>query len=497
MEKIIQIFLAMFFLLCMGNCKGILLPAENEEIITTDAQVIIPPEALDVQAPEHIWKQFFIQRGAQPFWETLQQRLNQIEFYFQNVTDPLAGIDQSANELAAGIINYIVDFQLPVQGIDFIGLRPLGAQQNAINISPACIQPMTLLPASIGELSTLTSLAMYGHQLQAQALPSDISQLTRLQRLDLSCNKLKKIDPGICRLANLRTLSLYNNQIKTIPPEIGNLTQLESLSLYDNQLKKLPPTLGQLTALRLLDLSANSLKILPDQLGNLIKLTTLDLSENRIAYLPSSISNCSALEELHLNNNRLTAMPAEIIDLPHLYYLNVCHNHIKSLPASLYHQLNKLLLEQIEMDEDQNALQDNKLELASILGNNPWLNANQLIPLDIAIVRHALQKHLQQKLPYPLLTLCMQAVESNIEHYDLAQTEEALPENVCQRGRKVNLFEAYRWNAGKNIIFFNKIGSMDLPFYLDCPVSTYQAMRDILDRLADKKLYHIPAPVKL
>jgi Leucine-rich repeat (LRR) protein len=479
----------------MGKCNYIPLPAENEAIITTDAQVIISPEALDVHAPDHIWKQFFIQRGAQPFWETLQQRLNQIEFYFQNVTDPLAGIDQPANELAAGIINYIVDFQLPVQGIDFLGLRPLGVQQNAITSPLTCIHPMTFLPASIGELSALTSLAMYGHQLQA--LPSDISQLTKLQRLDLSCNKLKAIAPGICKLAKLRTLSLYNNQIKTIPPEIGNLTQLESLSLYDNQLKELPPTLGQLTALRLLDLSANSLKILPDQLGNLIKLTTLDLSENRIAYLPSSISNCSALEELHLNNNRLTAMPAEIIDLPHLYYLNVCHNHIKSLPASLYHQLNQLLLEQIAMDEDQNALQDSTLELASMLGNNPWLNANQLIPLDIAIVRHALQKHLQKKLPYSLLALCMQAVESNIEHYDLAQTEEALPENVCQIGRRFNLFEAYRWNAGKNIIFFERIGSMDFPFYLDCPVPTYQAMGDILGRLADKKLYHIPAPVKL
>jgi hypothetical protein len=497
MEKIIQISLATLFLVCMGNCKSVPLSAQNEAIITTDAQVIIPLEALEWQAPEHIWKQFFIQRGAQPFWETLQQRLNQIEFYFQDVTDPLAGIDQPANELAAGIINYIVDFQLPVQGIDFLGLRPLGVQQNAINIPPAWIYPMTLLPASIGELTVLTSLAIYGHQLQA--LPSEISQLTSLQKLDLSCNKLKKIAPGICKLAKLKTLSLYNNQIKTIPPEIVNLTQLESLSLYDNQLKKLPPTLGQLTALCSLDLSGNLLKTLPDQLGNLTKLISLDLSENRIAYLPSSISNCSALEELHLNNNELTAIPAEVVALPNLYCLNVSHNHIKTLPASLYNQLNKLLLEQIEMDmdEEQKELQNNDLELDSILGNNPWLGANQLIPLDIAIVRHALQKHLQQKLPYSLLLLCMQAVESNIERYDLAQIEEELPDNFCQIERKAKLFKAYRWNAGKNIIFFKKVSNMILPFHLDCPVSTYQAMEVILEKLTDKKLYHIPAPVKL
>jgi Leucine-rich repeat (LRR) protein len=488
MEKIIRISLAMFFLLCIVNCKSVPLPAENEEIITTDAQVIISPEALDEQTPEHRWKQFFVQRDAHSFWEILQQRLNQIEFYFQDIMYPLAGIDQPANELAAGIIEYIVDSHLPVQNLAFLGVR-----QNAIMSLSACTHPMSLLPASIGDLTALTSLSIYGHQLQA--LPSEISQLTSLQRLDLSFNKLKKVPSEISTLVNLRTLSLYNNQIKAIPAEVGNLTQLQSLILYDNQLKKLPLTLGQLTKLSMLDLSGNLLKILPEQIGNLIKLTTLDLSGNRIAHLPSSIRNLSGLEELHLNNNRLTAMPAVIVEFPNLYYLNICDNNIKVLPASLYNQLNNLLLEHIEIDEDQNALQDNELELAGILGNNPWLDASQLIPLDIAIVRHALQKHLQQKLPYSLLILCMQVIESNIERYDLAQTEEALPNNVCQIGRKIKLFEAYRWNAGKNIIFFKRIGSRHFPFHLDCPVSTYQAMDNILGELADKKLYHIPAPV--
>ena len=72
-------------------------------------------------------------------------------------------------------------------------------------------------------------------------IPSEIGQLTNLQKIDLSNNKITIIPPEIGQLTNLQKLYLSCNGITMIPPEIFQLTNLLKLELFGNQIQLIPP----------------------------------------------------------------------------------------------------------------------------------------------------------------------------------------------------------------------------------------------------------------
>ena len=96
---------------------------------------------------------------------------------------------------------------------------------------------------------------------QLETLPTEISQLTSLRRLDLTNNQLKELPTALFQLQRtITTLYLKGNQLEELPSEIFRLTALEELDLSNNQLKKLPAEVDQLTALMGLNLSGNQLE---------------------------------------------------------------------------------------------------------------------------------------------------------------------------------------------------------------------------------------------
>ena len=64
-------------------------------------------------------------------------------------------------------------------------------------------------------------------------IPEDIMQLTCLERINLSGNKLTSLR-GIEQLQNLREINAQNNNISTLHPEIQDLYGLETLILVGN-----------------------------------------------------------------------------------------------------------------------------------------------------------------------------------------------------------------------------------------------------------------------
>lgn len=101
-----------------------------------------------------------------------------------------------------------------------------------------------------------------------ESLPRSIADLTNLEVLDLSDNKLTSLPLAICELRHLRILHVDNNRLSSLPEEIGNLGNLATLLLHDNELTSLPEGLERLTALRLLFLQGNPrLKLPPEMLG--------------------------------------------------------------------------------------------------------------------------------------------------------------------------------------------------------------------------------------
>ena len=74
-------------------------------------------------------------------------------------------------------------------------------------------------------------------------MPAEIWQLTSLEQLDLSDNRLTSLPAEIGQLTSLKSLSLYNilhlglwTDSPSLPAEIGQLTSLRELWLNDNQL---------------------------------------------------------------------------------------------------------------------------------------------------------------------------------------------------------------------------------------------------------------------
>lgn len=86
-----------------------------------------------------------------------------------------------------------------------------------------------------------------------------------------------------------------------LPPEIGCLSRLEFLDLSFNKLKKLPNEIILLNALKSLKIAKNKLAELPSGLSRLRRLENLDLSYNRLTSLgPLQLVSMHSLQKLNL-----------------------------------------------------------------------------------------------------------------------------------------------------------------------------------------------------
>jgi Leucine-rich repeat (LRR) protein len=101
-------------------------------------------------------------------------------------------------------------------------------------------------------------------------------------------------------------IDLRDKGISELPDEIGQLTNLQKLVFTRDRLTTLTESIGQLTNLQSLNLSSNCLKSLPTSLARLEKLHGLDLEGNPLnaalksayeAGLPALYSYLLSLEE--------------------------------------------------------------------------------------------------------------------------------------------------------------------------------------------------------
>ncbi|XP_078384312.1 uncharacterized protein LOC144666796 isoform X3 [Oculina patagonica] len=167
-------------------------------------------------------------------------------------------------------------------------------------------------------------------------VPEAFTELTHVQELNLSDNKLTALPTSINKLKNLKVLLVSNNQLSELPETIGQLINLTKLWLNNNQLSELPETIGGLINLTKLWLYNNQLSELPETIGGLINLTELWLNDNQLSELPETIGQLINLFELWLNNNQLKAvLPRNITQLKKLRLLFLAGNQLTSLPDDI------------------------------------------------------------------------------------------------------------------------------------------------------------------
>jgi len=192
---------------------------------------------------------------------------------------------------------------------------------------------LTALPEWLGQLTQLESLDLTNNQLTT--LPESLGQLTQLESLDLTNNQLTTLPESLSQLSRLQSLNLNYNKLTTLPERLGQLTQLKSLRLTNNQLTTLPESLGQLTQLESLSLANNQLTTLPESFGRLTQLESLSLLENRLTALPESLGTLTSLRFFDLRGNQLTSLPEPLGKLVQLEELYVSSNRLRSFPECL------------------------------------------------------------------------------------------------------------------------------------------------------------------
>ncbi|KAJ6712046.1 PLANT INTRACELLULAR RAS-GROUP-RELATED LRR PROTEIN 5 [Salix purpurea] len=194
------------------------------------------------------------------------------------------------------------------------------------------------LPGSFGELINLTHLDLRENRLRS--LPASFVKLTKLEDLDLSLNQFTQLPETVGRVTRLKILN-----VMALPTTISSLKALTKLDVHSNQLINLPESLGELINLTHLDLRANRLKILnvetneleeiPYTIGSCTSLVELRLDFNQLKSLPEAIGKLDCLEILALHYNRIRGLPTTMGQLSNLRELDVSFNELESIPENL------------------------------------------------------------------------------------------------------------------------------------------------------------------
>ncbi|CAH2059681.1 unnamed protein product [Thlaspi arvense] len=189
-----------------------------------------------------------------------------------------------------------------------------------------------------GTLKSNSSLFGFNHLLYlnlshnnftSSSLPSEFSNLNRLEVLSLSSNSFTgQVPSSFSNLIFLTHLNLSHNQLTGSFPLVRNLTKLSSLDLSYNQFSRTIPS---------------------DLLQTMPFLSHLNLKENHLTgpiEVPNSSSSTSRLVYLSLGNNKFEGQILKPISkLIHLEYLELSSLNISyPIDLSIFSSLKALLI---------------------------------------------------------------------------------------------------------------------------------------------------------
>ncbi|KAB1996427.1 hypothetical protein ERO13_D13G201000v2 [Gossypium hirsutum] len=200
------------------------------------------------------------------------------------------------------------------------------------------------------DLSSTTALDLTSfqlHDLDSVELPSSLTEL------DLTANRLSKLDPRIANLINLRKLSFQQNLIDDAAIESisswDSLSGLEELVLRDNKLMKVPDvslfkkllvfdvSFNEITSLHGMSKVSSTLKELyvsknevtkMEEIDHLHELQILELGSNRLRVM-ENLQNFTKLEELWLGRNRIKAI--NLCGLKYIKKISLQSNRLTSM----------------------------------------------------------------------------------------------------------------------------------------------------------------------
>ncbi|KAI9279604.1 hypothetical protein BY458DRAFT_502283 [Sporodiniella umbellata] len=195
---------------------------------------------------------------------------------------------------------------LPPQIVHLKRLRVLNATSNFL----------THIPTELYSMQQLQTLNL--SQNQIQSLPEEMPmRLRSLVTLRISANRIGQLPDHLddwVHMKHLQLGSVYGgNQLTALPESVTNMVRLEELDVSNNQLEQLPDDFV-IPSLISLNVSHNHLDSIPKSIAQCYHLKSLNVSKNHLTSLPSDLIHLRSLELFDVSENLLCIMPAEILE---------------------------------------------------------------------------------------------------------------------------------------------------------------------------------------
>ena len=169
--------------------------------------------------------------------------------------------------------------------------------------------------------------------------PNAFRSLSSLQQLDLSQNKLRKLNEGMWSgLQSLNILWLNGNNIKELPVSVfKSLRDLEELYLFNNKIASVKSDMWiGLDSLRVL---WNYITTLPaGAFQGLGKLQYLSVAMNKLKEIRGNMwEGLKSLVQMNLGSNNINWIePKGFSNVPQLRFLELQNNELNSFPANIF-----------------------------------------------------------------------------------------------------------------------------------------------------------------
>jgi len=185
------------------------------------------------------------------------------------------------------------------------------------------------VPSSIYCLSNLDTLHIETTPFENGIVPDALANFKTLKTLMIYDSPIKKMTEQLGTLINLDRIQLINCSL-TYLPDLSNLQKLNALDVPCNNISRI----GGLPSVHRLDLTINLLSEIP-VLKNPENLEALYIDYNPLkSALP--ILLYKNLEVLFMKFATLTSIPPAIDQLQKLAYLAIAGNKLTSLPTSIF-----------------------------------------------------------------------------------------------------------------------------------------------------------------
>lgn len=194
-------------------------------------------------------------------------------------------------------------------------------------------QSLRKLSTDFSKYTNLEELNLSNNDLQY--LPESLKECKSLRKINISKNQLTDLPSFFADYVNIEELNIGSNSIKGIPDWLWKLSSLKKLNLYGLAIGGLPKEIGNLRRLEELKVGKIQMRTLPDTIGYLENLEELSLESNTLSKLPKAFTRLKKLKKLSLKLNKFQVFSKDIFEVKNLEYLDISGNSIKAIPKQI------------------------------------------------------------------------------------------------------------------------------------------------------------------